>query len=164
MRSVVPQHPSRMDLCQTCGGTFKTPQLMRIHIQVSIGAFFWTIFFVINYLIFRSIMKAPRLSATPKTPATPETVHSTFKKFELGRGMKVSRKLATDHHLLKAHQSISTFNALKMGGTPTSQMRIRPRTTSTSSSSPRSSPSSKSSSWDFRKKLFNHHSLSPLSK
>ena len=93
-----------------------------------------------------------------------ETVHSTFKKFELGRGMKVSRKLATDHHLLKAHQSISTFNALKMGGTPTSQMRIRPRTTSTSSSSPRSSPSSKSSSWDFRKNLFNHHSLSPLSK
>ena len=65
IRSVVPQHPSRMDLCQTCGGTFKTPQLMRIHIQVSIGAFFWTIFFVINYLIFRSIMKAPRLSATP---------------------------------------------------------------------------------------------------
>ena len=94
-----------------------------------------------------------------------ETVHSTFKKFELGRGFKVSRKLATDHHLLKAHQSISTFNALKMGGTPAKKMSIRKRKTSTSSSSPRSSPTSSpssSSSWAFRKDLLSYHSLSPL--
>ena len=92
-----------------------------------------------------------------------ETVHSTLKKFELGRGFKVSRKLATDHHLLKAHQSISTFNALKMGGTPPSKMAIRRRKTSTSSS-PRSSPTSSPSSWAFRKDLFDSHGLSPLSK
>ena len=96
-----------------------------------------------------------------------ETVHSTFKKFELGRGFKVSRKLGTDHHLLKAHQSISTFNALKMGGTPAKTMSIRKRKTSTSSSSPRSSPTSSplsSSSWSFRKDLFSYHCLSPLSE
>jgi hypothetical protein len=56
-----------------------------------------------------------------------QTDFSTFKKFEMGRGMKVSRKLPTDHRLLKANQSISTFNALKMGGTPPSKMRIRRR-------------------------------------
>ena len=96
-----------------------------------------------------------------------ETVHSTFKKFELGRGFKVSRNLATDHHLLKAHQSISTFNALKMGGSPASKFSIRRRKTSVSSSSPRSSPPSSpssSSSWAFRRDLFSYHSLSPLSK
>ena len=99
-----------------------------------------------------------------------ETVHSTLKKFELGRGFKVSRRIGTDHHLLKAHQSISSFNALKMGGTPAKSMSIRKRKTSTSSSpssSPRSSPTSTrsaSTSWAFRKNLLNYHCLSPLSK
>ena len=60
-------------------------------------------------------IKPNQISSTSANGEITETVHSTFKKIELGRGLKVGRKLATDHHLLKAHQSISTFNALKMG-------------------------------------------------
>ena len=69
-----------------------------------------------------------------------ETVHSTVKKFELGREFKVSRKLETDHHLLKAHQSILTCNALKMRGKPPNKMGKRRKTSSTT--------------WAFRRVLF----------
>ena len=53
---------------------------MRIHIQDSIMAFF-TIFFVINYFIFRYIMKAPRLNATPVKRSLKERKRYIIKVF-----------------------------------------------------------------------------------
>ena len=74
-----------------------------------------------------------------------ETVHYTLKKHEERKGFSTKRKLGTDHHLRKAHRSISVFNAMKMGSTPQKDMMInRKRKTSISSpmSSPRSDPPS----------------------
>ena len=47
-----------------------------------------------------------------------ETVHSSIKKHEEKKGFVNKIKLGTTHHLKRAHQSISSFNALKMGSTP----------------------------------------------
>ena len=70
-----------------------------------------------------------------------ETVHYTLKKHEEKKGFAVKRKLGTDPHILKAHISISSFDALKMGSIPQKNMMINIKRT-TSLSSPRSSPRS----------------------
>ena len=51
-----------------------------------------------------------------------ETVHSSVKKHEEKKGFVTKRKLGTTHHVKRAHQSISSFNALKMGSTPPREM------------------------------------------
>ena len=64
--------------------------------------------------------------------------------------------------LLKAHRSISAFNALKMGSTPQKEMVInQKRKTSISSplSSPRSDHPSSPRKWIFKKSLLMLHNL-----
>ena len=100
-----------------------------------------------------------------------ETVHSSIKKWEQKKNFHVKRRLGSDHHLLRSFQSISSFNAVRMGSTPNKEMGKRRKTISESSeSSPRSSPllSSPRSSptrgkgWNYRKSLYERFQLSAL--
>ena len=70
-----------------------------------------------------------------------ETCHSTLKKFEKQKGFYRAKNFGSDDALISAHQSHSTFIAMKMGSTSRSSSLRRPSSRSSSpGSSPRFSP------------------------
>ena len=70
-----------------------------------------------------------------------ETCHSTLKKFEKQKGFYRAKNFGSDDALISAHQSHSTFIAMKMGSTSRSLSLRRPSSRSSSpGSSQRSSP------------------------
>ena len=73
-----------------------------------------------------------------------EAAHYSLKNHEHDHGYVVKKKQGTPHHLLKALQSLSSFNSMRVGATPPQEFTLRKKKTpsSTPSSTPLSTPSS----------------------
>ena len=97
-----------------------------------------------------------------------ETLHSTLKKHEVRKGFTVKKKLGTHTHLVKAIQSITSFNSIGIGFTPSKDMTLRRKRSSSSSSSssdnssPASSPRKKQ--WTIKKSLNEQYPLYNLTE
>ena len=79
-----------------------------------------------------------------------EAAHYSKKRHEVDHGFVTKKKQGTKHHLLRRIQSLSSYNSMRVGATPPSELSLRKRKTT----SPTITPSTRNSSqkfWNFSK-------------
>ena len=82
-----------------------------------------------------------------------EAAHYSLKNHEIDHGYVVKKKQGTPHHLLKAFQSLSSFNSMRVGGTPPQEFTLRKPST------PSSTPKVSKKIWNFPTSLLSKYPL-----
>ena len=84
-----------------------------------------------------------------------EAAHYSLKNHEVDHGYVVKKKQGTQHHLLKAFQSLSSFNSMRVGCTPPQEFTLRKKT-------PSSTPKTSKTGWNFPSSLISKYPLSQI--
>ena len=95
-----------------------------------------------------------------------EAAHYSLKNHEHDHGYVVKKKQGTPHHLLKALQSLSSFNSMRVGATPPQEFTLRKKKTpsSTPLSTPSSTPKVKEKKWIFPSSLLSRYPLPQINE